>query len=192
MAYIFKIKIAGLTKPPVWRRLQVPQNITFDRFHMMIQVAFGWENDHLYKFSDVPYGSPFEISMPSEFEDFGMGGLHEWHDSGKMKLSDYFSEEKRHLVYLYDFGDDWVHEIVLEEINDEEPSSAVCLQGKGACPPEDVGGPMGYENLKRAFREDPGGEEATMYAEWLWLAPDETFDPTAFNLKMTNLELQGV
>ena len=195
MAFIFKIQIMGITKPPVWRRLLVPSHFTFARFHKVLQVAFGWEDVHLYKYSDAPYGGTFEIIEQSEEDEDFLDNFRsiERYDAEKLKLSDYFSESQRDLVYLYDFGDDWVHKIVLEEIREtEHPLFASCLKGSGACPPEDIGGPMGYEEMKRVFREEPESEAADQYAEWLWIEPEEGYDPKEFYLKVVNMSLLGV
>jgi Plasmid pRiA4b ORF-3-like protein len=47
------------------------------------------------------------------------------------------------LRYTYDFGDDWQHEIVVEELLDADPDThyPVLVAAKGACPPEDCGRP---------------------------------------------------
>ena len=193
MSFVFKVKIMGITRPPVWRRLLVPAHFTFARFHQVLQIAFGWEDVHLYKFSDAPYGGTFEISIQKEESDFGYFHRAQVYDAEKMKLSDYFSETQRDLIYLYDFGDDWVHKIVLEEIRENEaPLFASCLKGSGACPPEDVGGPMGYEEMKRVFREEPESERAKEFADWLWIDSENDFDPKEFYQKVVNLSLQGV
>src|SRR5580765_4397397 len=39
------------TKPPVWRRLQVPGNANLGWLHAVFQVAMGWTNSHLHQFS---------------------------------------------------------------------------------------------------------------------------------------------
>ena len=192
MAFVFKIKIEGLSKPPVWRRVLVPSNFSFARFHQVIQVAFGWEDVHLYTFTDVPYASSFEIKVKDE--DFGVNWANDvpYKEAKNYTLGEFFSEQRRQLVYLYDFGDDWVHKIELEKIVDEEPPCARCLQGRGTCPPEDVGGVTGYEEMKRVLREEPHSEEAMNYTEWLLMDEGETFDPDEFYMKVVNLCLAGI
>ena len=73
MAYLFKIKLEGIKKPPVWRRVIVPEDITFERFHMIIQAAFGWMDCHLYKFGDKPYHGSLEIKGTEEPDDDTVG-----------------------------------------------------------------------------------------------------------------------
>lgn len=182
MIYQFKIQIKGITKPPVWRKVAVPGNFTFLKFHDVIQAAFGWEDYHLFHFVDKEYGYRLCISMPEE-EDFDV--FNEPQDASKVKLSDIFSDHFRKLLYVYDFGDDWVHEITLEAVSEVKQKKAVCLSGKGACPPEDCGGVYGYENMKAIFRES-SGEEVESYREWLGLEEGENWDPTSFDIDEVN------
>ena len=61
----------------------------------------------------------------------------------KVKLSQVVAGEKFKLLYTYDFGDDWEHEILVEKVLPVAPDTCypTCLTGKRACPPEDCGGP---------------------------------------------------
>ncbi|MDR0940150.1 MAG: plasmid pRiA4b ORF-3 family protein [Mediterranea sp.] len=182
MLYQFKIKLNGITHPPVWRRVLVPSTFTFHKFHAVIQAAFGWEDYHLYEFKDKEYDSAFSIGIPMEEDSwFAEKRI----DARKNKLSQVFGTMKK-IVYIYDFGDDWVHEVVLEGISPQKGTKAVCLAGKGACPPEDCGGIFGYIDIKEAFEKDPKGEEANEYREWLNLDDDEDWDPKRFDIKWTN------
>lgn len=44
--YICKIVMEN-THPPVWRRVLIPDKITFEELHEIIQILFGWDNEHL-------------------------------------------------------------------------------------------------------------------------------------------------
>ena len=66
----------------------------------------------------------------------------------KTTLSGIFTTEKQTFNYLYDFGDDWSHHILLEKILPGEIKEPLYLAGKGACPPEDCGGPGATKILK--------------------------------------------
>lgn len=145
VTYQFKIKLRGITKPPVWRRVQVPSQFTFRAFHNVIQEAFGWWDEHLWQFNDTPYNNEFCIAVPHP-DDWDKPT----HNARKLTLGEFFQDGKVNtkLTYTYDFGDDWIHEIVLEEVMPEERAKAVCVAGKGACPEEDCGGPYGYTALK--------------------------------------------
>lgn len=145
VTYQFKIKLRGVSKPPVWRRVLVPSQFTFKSFHQVIQKAFGWWNEHLYQFGDAPYSQVLRIAEPNpdDWEE-------PTHDANKFTVGDYFKkgQQKKKLVYTYDFGDDWIHDIVLEEVLPEDRKHASCIGGKGACPDEDCGGPGGYTMMK--------------------------------------------
>lgn len=181
----FRIQLANINKPPVWRELTVPAQFSFHRFHKIIQAAFGWADYHLYDFSEKGYDSDWSIGIPSG-EDFK-----EVRDSQKVKLSQVFKTKGQKLIYLYDFGDDWNHEITLREIRDEKATKAALTGGKGMCPPEDCGGPFGYADLK-AIMKDPKHEEYASMREWLGVGEDEAFDPAFFELEAAQREVSRV
>ncbi|MDR0940404.1 MAG: plasmid pRiA4b ORF-3 family protein [Mediterranea sp.] len=187
MQYQFRITLNGITRPTVWRRVAVPSTFTFYEFHRVIQQSFGWRDGHLFEFRERERGSSFRITIPDRSADlwFTMKTV----DARKSRLSKIFDTLGK-LVYIYDFGDNWTHEIVLESTLPEEGTKATCLEGEGACPPEDCGGFPGYEQLKAAFEEDPKGEEANDYREWLGLAEGENWDPYRFDRERVN-ELLG-
>lgn len=180
MAYQFKIQLKNVTKPSVWRQVIVPGKITFHKFHQLIQLIFGWEDYHLYHFCPKGYGSHPLISIPSP-EDWDQAD----YDSRKLKINQIFTAEKQSSTYIYDFGDDWVHHIVVEKILADETKIPVCLAGKGACPPEDCGGPWGYENLKTILA-DPKHEEHADMKEWLGMEDDEEWDADCFDIVGVN------
>src|ERR1700730_10587553 len=117
MAFQFKIQINNITDPPVWRRLLVPEQITFLRMHLVIQAAFGWEDYHMFQFSPKGYASEPIIGIPSE-DDFNYPDFKKF-DAKKVKLSEIFTVPKQKFTYIYDFGDDWKHQVTLEKITPE-------------------------------------------------------------------------
>lgn len=177
MAFQFKIQLNDITDPPVWRRLVVPEQFTFLRFHGVIQVAFGWGDYHLFQFSPKGWGSEPVIAVPNEevdeMPDF---------DCKKIKLKDIFEKPKQKFTYIYDFGDDWEHSIILEKIIEEKITRAACIDGEGACPPEDCGGAGGYFYLK-AKLSDPKHPEHKDMKEWLGLSKNQKWDPSLFDLE---------
>lgn len=177
MAYLFKIKPKGITRPPVWRKVSVPENFTFMQFHQVIQTVFGWCDYHMFEFSDKAYQGNFRIALTSD-DDFNFWA--ETYDATETKLSDIFSEEQKKLLYIYDFGDDWIHEITLESISDTNLPYAYCISGKGTCPPEDCGGIYGYTHLKEVFETIPNSKKAKEFREWLGLDKDEDWNPNLF------------
>lgn len=186
MTFQFKIQIQGITKPPVWRRVEVDADSNFRDLHNIIQLAFGWTFSHLYSFAEKAYSSGFQIEDP-EFmdEDF-----REAADATKIKLKDIFKSEKQVYIYVYDFGDSWEHKITLEKITDEKLLRPICLDGKGKCPPEDCGGAWGYEDMK-ATLSDPSDPEYEDLVSWLGLEEDEIWNPHEFNLEEINDDLAG-
>lgn len=188
MTFQFKIQIKNITKPPVWRRVVVPADITFYDFHIVIQVAFGWENAHLFLFSPQGWQSFPMIQLEAEDNVDFFAPDETPLDATTTKLSDIFTVEKQKFTYIYDFGDDWAHAITLEKIVETEALFPVCLVGKGTCPPEDCGGPWGYEELKETLN-NPEDEEYGELKEWLGLEADEDWDAKRVDIKDANKRL---
>jgi hypothetical protein len=155
------------------------------RLHKLIQAAFGWENYHLFQFSPKGYASYPIIRIPQEDDDIFPARGEIFH-AVKTKLSDIFMQPRQKFVYIYDFGDDWIHELTLEKINDEKLLRAACTDGKGACPPEDCGGPGGYANLKEIMTNPKHPEHKEMKG-WLGMMGRKKWDAVAFNLEKTKL-----
>lgn len=176
--YQIKVQLRDVTKPPVWRRLQVPDNVGLDWLHEVIQRAMGWDDSHLHVFSrgSARYGVP--------------DGDLDFRDERKARLSKLLTRVGDKIGYDYDFGDDWHHDITLEEIlpRGADAVDAVCTAGKGACPPEDCGGPWGYEELK-ATLADPDAEQHDEMVEWMGLDSGDEFDPAEFSVDEVNRSL---
>lgn len=184
----FKIQLNYLTKPTVWRRVTVPDGFTFTKFHRVIQAAFGWEDAHLFQFSPKGWGSSPVIEIPTP--DYDEGEAERLHAT-KTKLSGIFTKEGQKFVYIYDFGDDWQHSIILEEKLAEETKTATVVAGEGACPPEDCGGFPGYELLKQTLA-NPKHPEYEDMREWLGLEPGEKWDADAFDLAKAQKRVKAI
>jgi hypothetical protein len=145
--YQFKISLKGI-RPPIWRRIQVPDYYTFWDLHAVVQDAMGWLDLHLHAFvmMNPKKGIEDEIGIPDD--DFA-GAERKIPAGWKKKISRYFTAENNIARYIYDFGDYWVHELKLEKIlqRDKQKRYPICVAGRRACPPEDCGGPPGYEDL---------------------------------------------
>lgn len=176
MAYEFRVQINGISKPPVWRKLKVPENFSFHNFHLAIQNAFGWDNCHLYEFSEHGYGSIFSIQLPHEESE------PEEMSSRKTKLNQIFKNEREKFIYLYDFGDDWAHRITLEGITQEKITRPSCIGGKGKCPPEDCGGIHGYQLFLKII-SNPKDPEYESMREWAWLPEGKEWNVNEFDLE---------
>ncbi|HCU07308.1 MAG TPA: hypothetical protein DIC42_07035, partial [Holosporales bacterium] len=127
----FKIQLNDI-KPLIWRRVQVLSTITFADFHDVIQNTMGWLDCHLHEFFIKNNTKVHRIGMIDEYDDCGAPT----EDEMNVTLSTIFTEEQQKIVYVYDFGDDWQHEIILEKILDsDEKSYPRCVAGERACPP---------------------------------------------------------
>lgn len=179
--YQLKITLLG-SKPPIWRRVQAPSEITLERLHWVLQNAMGWTNSHMHQFKmgKIYYGATY----PEDFD-----GMPETRDEREARLHDLVSRPKAKFVYEYDFGDGWEHEIMLEKILTPEPGTKypVCIEGKRACPPEDCGGIWGYAELLDTIK-DPNHPEHEDMLEWL----GGDFDPEAFNVEAVNKNLRRI
>ena len=153
MAIQFKIQIRDIKKPPVWRRIVIPGNFTFHDLHNTIQSAFGWWDEHLYQFQRHPFDGGWTVKEPDDEDDNWGERPEDARETNVLSFIQHMGLEK--FVYVYDFGDSWVHDITVEKIDhDANLDHPVCLAGKGACPPEDCGGPWGYEELKEEMDKD--------------------------------------
>ena len=166
-----KITLRGI-KPPIWRRLLMPSTMTLGDLHLAIQAAMGWDDYHLHAF-DVggrQYGDPASVDEVADEDRLTLNGLIK---SGVTRFA-----------YTYDFGDDWEHALVIEKTEPAVEGAVypVCIAGKRACPPEDCGGPWGYEELL-AVLADPSHPDHAERKEWVGedLSPDD-FDLIAANV----------
>lgn len=160
--------------PPVWRRIEVPGAMTLEDLHVVLQGVMGWHTSHLHCFEID--GKRYDFDTDDNF-DWGMPHLHE----AEHLLQDVARKGTR-FTYLYDFGDDWYHEIVVEKVTetDDEDIEPRCLEGARACPPEDCGGPAGYEELLGVLA-DPRHPDQAEAREWIG-----AFDPDVFSASQAN------
>ena len=177
--YQIKVTLKG-AKPPVWRTIQVRSDATLGELHAVIQMAMGWTNSHLHHFI---VGKPPNLRfigapIPYEGDD-----LPDEENEGQIEISRVLSATKTKIVYEYDFGDSWEHEVVLEKVMDAEPRAGYprCIAGENACPPEDVGGVWGYVDFLQAIN-NPEHNQREEFLEWVGGA----FDPEEFDLDSVN------
>jgi pRiA4b ORF-3-like protein len=160
--YAIKVTLLG-TRPPVWRRFLVKRDVRLDQLHRTLQTVMGWTNFHLHQFV-------FQKQKQSD----------------RTKQADLIAAPGMTLLYEYDFGDGWQHELRLEEILIGDASfQQFCVAGSRACPPEDCGGPHGYAELLEAVR-DATNPEHDSAREWL----GEHFDPEHFAVVEINQKLR--
>ncbi len=179
---VFQLKVnLRHTRPPIWRRLEVQSDMTLGELHHVIQSAMGWTDSHLHNFvaKGIRYGAVeqgFDFDLEEE-------------DERDTRLDQVLTKPKDKLVYEYDFGDSWVHDIVLEKvlpIDSEGTRYPLVTGGRRACPPEDIGGVFGYGHMLEVLSQPDHPE----YEEMLtWVGGE--FDPERFDVEEVNRRLGG-
>ncbi len=179
----YQIKITlNDSRPPIWRRILVPSNITLRKLHDILQIVMGWTDSHLHQFT-------------IEGKGYGDAQNDEWDDlrllpEQRYRLSQVAPRSGARFQYEYDFGDSWEHSLRVEKILPPEPGTRYpqCLAGKRACPPEDVGGVWGYQEFLEALA-DPDDPQHDEYLEWIGGAFDaEAFDPGDVNTRLRHAQ----
>lgn len=162
-------------EPLIWRRLLVPATVTLPKLHDLLQLALGWTDSHLHSFTfgDRTFSMPYD----EMFEELEM------EDERRKTLAGVLGPDLREFDYLYDFGDSWRCRVAVMARPDANPDWAypLCIGGARAVPPDDVGGPPGYERFLEAIR-DPRHEEHDETLIWIGGA----FDPEGFDLNLVN------
>ena len=176
-AAVLELKITLVDiKPPIWRRLVVPNQITLKRLHESIQAVVGWRHEHPHEF--VIAGRRYGRPAPREIVPVENEALFRLH-SLPLAVGTSFT-------YVYDFAAHWEIELKVERVGPPDPhrAAASVLGGARAFPPEDSGGAQGYKAFLQALSDpaDPGYEECRR------LAGDD-FDPERLDLQPANERL---
>ena len=144
----------------IWRRVDVPLSSTLAALHDIIQVSFHWQDYHLYEFvvGERVYGVP---SDEDEFYDRKV------YKAAAIRLKTLVERGVDRFLYVYDFGDDWRHDVIVEEVRDagEDTEYPAFVDGARRCPPEDVGGTDGFMEFLEAVL-DASYEEHDRMVEW--------------------------
>jgi len=183
---IFRLKITlKEMKPQIWRMVDVPDNITFEELHDVIQALFEWGDQHLHTFlvPDID-GEMIEIG-PNIPEDDDRDPDDVYLNERFEFVSEFLTSKRRHLTYVYDFGDNWELGIDLKEIleYDTDREYPFIVKGKRASPPEDCGGVFGYQELIDILK-DPKHPDHEVNVKWL----GEDHDPERFEIDLISLE----
>ncbi len=182
-AYVVRIDLDN-ARPPIWRRLRLASDLTLGQMHDLVQIAMGWTDSHLHHFVMGPDDRDLRrqyFLAPYDIEE-GEQGI----DEDDVRLDQVLAKPGQRLFYEYDFGDGWWHTIKLEKVEpwvDGAPD-AVCVTGRRACPPEDIGGIYGFEEALTLLAGQTDGVDP----EWVkqitdWLGD---FDPTHFSVDEVN------
>ena len=178
--YTLRVTLKGL-KPAIFRKFEVPSNITLRNLGELILDVMGWEDYHLHQFRvkdrlfapksqfDVDYNPLFDNGRNYFSDDFTLG--------------DVLSEKGKSIEMEYDFGDSWRHEVKLSSVGEYKPDEIQAVRfidGKRACPVEDCGGVWGYEALCAHYNGDDSFDDG--YGDDFFdYYIDEYFDPEYFD-----------
>ena len=177
-----KITLAHIN-PPIWRRVRVPEDFPLRRLHDVIQAVFDWLDYHLHEFEigEKTYGQP-------EIEGWHMADRR-LHSDRNVKLGAVVGRGTERFLYRYDFGDNWEHIIEVEQVMEPEPGVEypVFAGGARAAPPEDCGGPPGFEHFLEAMGDEDHEEHETLMA---WYG--DAFDPEDMNLDTVEAMLSRI
>lgn len=178
--YELKIVLKDV-KPIIWRQIQVSENYTFGHLSDSIISSMGWYGSHMHQFHvrDSVTGKREIIGEKPDSHEFCTST--KWENEAEIR--NYFVDNKKKALYIYDMGDGWIHEINLVRIIVADPGVNYprCVDGKGVCPPEDCGGPSGFMKLlalrkKKTLTDDEREELENYDMDGCNYDPD-SFDP---------------
>lgn len=178
---IYQLRITlNEIQPPIWRRIQVPASIKLCCLHSAIQVAMGWTDSHLHQWEKD--GKNWGVPEWDEFDELDLI------DESQRQLADVLNRQGDSVLYVYDFGDNWQHAVLLEEITraNDVVKTPIYLRGERRCPPEDVGGIPGYEEFLEVIF-DPAHEDYEQYIRWAGGHFIDTFDVQSANGKLQRM-----
>lgn len=195
MTFDVKIELINSKNPTIWRQIRVPIHATFHDLHMLIQASFGWRNSHLYSFSENGFRTLINICSPYDEE----GAL----DATVVQIERIFfnmyddfqfvSDNAKPLIYIYDYGDNWEHTVKVVGFDRTSHKKAAVLDGRGACPPEDVGGIHGFEDLKKFLSTgEPSEIHGESWTPWLEGCDYKNYDPEVFDLEAAKKRVSKV
>ncbi|MCZ2152985.1 MAG: plasmid pRiA4b ORF-3 family protein [Bryobacterales bacterium] len=172
--YRLKITLVGI-EPPIWRVVQVQASIRLCCLHDALQAVMGWTDSHLHQFEKD--GKNWGVPEYDEFDELDLI------DESKTPVGKVLKAEGDSMTYVYDFGDDWRHEVVLEKVIpvNDVVKTPICFGGERRCPPEDVGGVRGYQEFLEVIF-DPSHEEYDHLVGWA----GGPFHAEEFDLKAVN------
>ena len=172
-----RITLADLAPSP-WREVEVPLSMTLKGLHDTIQAAFLWFDSHLWEFEigDRRYG------LPSD-DDWGGGKVY---NASTARLDRLRKMEGQTFLYTYDFGDNWEHEITVVSLFEMETGTRLprLIDGQWRTPPEDVGGPPGFELFLEAMG-DITHEDHEHLLDWY----GQDFDPADYEPEIVRIQL---
>jgi len=145
--------------PTAWRSILVRPETKLGMLHRYIQAAMGWRDCHLFEFSidRKTYGIPHPDIGKKVF------------DARRYTLARLFQKPEGKFAYVYDFGDWWEHDVEIagQQLAEYRKQYPICVDGAEPCPPEDCGGPDGYNDVRLALRNrsNPRHVEISAWAQ---------------------------
>lgn len=178
--YQFKISLKRI-EPLIWRRIQVPGEVTLHKLCMVFLETMGWNVSHLHEL--IIRGQRY--CVPGDDYEYSRGSI----DERSANLNEVLFHENEKFTFDYDFGDGWEHEIVVEKIfpKKNHPAYPICLEGARACPPDDCGGTRGYQDFLEAISDSHHPEHERMLT---WIGG--SFDLEAFDIDSVNKTLKSI
>jgi hypothetical protein len=165
--------------PAIWRRIELSSQTTLKQLHRILQIAMGWEDSHLHEY--IVNGQHYGTADPA------YDGPGEILREAGVRLATVLPEPGVEILYVYDFGDHWQHDVRLEAAFPAESGMKYprVLDGARSCPPEDCGGAGGYADLLEILL-DPTHEEFEHMREWA----GPRFNAEVFSVDASNERLQ--
>ena len=168
-------------KPKVMRLVAVPFGIHLHMLHLVIQAAMGWSGSHLWliQVRDMTWGMPDPDGSDTDMLP-----------ASDTLLVDLVADTgSRSFDYIYDFGDDWRHTVRIEMPTPSAPGVdyPLLIEATGCCPPEDCGGPWGYQEMLQALRDRKHPRHAEFVA---WQGSE--FDPAAIDVAALERAVAGL
>lgn len=145
----------------IWRQVEVPTSMTLKALHDVVQAVMGWFDYHLWEFTiaDKRYGLPAD-------EDWGTEPRYE---AAKTRLRDVLAPGQAVIGYTYDFGDNWEHRLIVNNVRQGEPDGSYprYIGGERNGPPEDCGGIPGFSDILDALADPnhPDHEEVVKFSD---------------------------
>jgi len=175
----------NLLNQEVWRTVILPIKTTFEMFHKVIQTLFSWQDYHLHEFH-ILSGDQIVVKLVIDDEMNDVPDSTERKLEKGVEIAEYLPQYPK-LKYIYDFGDYWEHDIELVRYLPKHNLSGIyCIDGAGRTPPEDVGGPGGYEEFLEIIN-DPLHPLREEMLDWGKMQRYSDFD-----IKLVNMHLRHV
>jgi len=186
---LYQLKIAiNIEGHDIWRRVKIPSTFSFRQLHHLIQNVYDWHNSHIHEFTvRRQEEKPLKIIMEDSSALLDMINTEEYDVQVEISLAleDIFQETEE-ICYVYDFGDNWEHTVILEKVEKADKLVASYVDGAGERPPEDIGGAPGFEQYLQimANKNHPDHEHMNLWAKY------QREDP--HHLKQIRSRLKGV